>query len=242
MTGRKVFLGGSLIVALAIIAVLWGMQLEANRHLREEADKSRDLLSRLAFLEVDNFRLSNIVAHASTLSGEQLVELSQLREEVRRLRSQTNDLATLRTELLRLHTQLLNVQTAGASNAPPDVPAGDIYPRDSWTFAGYDTPENAIESVTWAISEGDEGNYLASLSPELQNEMQSQLADGTFADIGPTEMNGAAGYRIMDRETVSDDERIITLYMDGDRTIVSLSLVNTPDGWRVAGQSSGDGN
>jgi hypothetical protein len=243
MTGRKVFLGGVLIVALAIIAALWGMQLEANRHLREEAENSRNLLSRLAMLEVDNARLSNIVAQANTsLSGEQLVELSKLRDEVRRLRSHTNDLETLRTELRRVRTQLLNVQIAAASNTPPDVPAGDIYPRDAWTFAGYDTPEDAIESVTWAISEGDEGNYLASLSPELQNEMESELADGSFEDVGPLEMSNATGYRILDRETVSDDERIITLYMDGDPNIVSLSLVNTPDGWRVAGQSSGDGN
>src|ERR1700744_2619200 len=121
MTGRKIFLGGTLIVALAIIAALWGMQLEANRHLREEASKSRDLLTRLAFLEVENFRLSNVVAQANTpLAAEQLVELSKLRDEVRRLRSSTNDLATLRAELLRLRTQLLSVQTAGASNAPPD--------------------------------------------------------------------------------------------------------------------------
>ncbi len=242
MTGRKTFLG-ALIVALAIIAALWGMQLEANRRLHDEVKTSRELLSRLAILEVDNVRLSNIVAQANTpLAAEQLIELSKLRQEVQRLRSRTNDLAALRTELRRVRTQLLNVQVAAESNTPPDVPAGDIYARDSWTFAGYDTPEDAIESVTWAISEGDEENYLASLSPELQNEMESQLADGSFEDVGPLQMSNATGYRILDRETVSDDERVVTVYMDGDPSIVSLTLVNTPDGWKVAGQSSGDGN
>ena len=242
MTGRKTFLG-ALIVALAIIAALWGMQLEANRHLRDEVKTSHELLSRLAILEVDNVRLSNIVAQANTpLAAEQLIELSKLRQEVQRLRSRTNDLAALRTELRRLRTQLLNVQVAAESNTPPDVPAGDIYPRDSWTFAGYDTPEDAIESVTWAISEGDEGNYLASLSPDLQDEMASQLADGSFEDIGPMQMSNATGYRIMDREMVSDDEQVIMIYMDGEPNLVPLTVVHTPDGWKVSGQSSGDGN
>jgi hypothetical protein len=241
MVGRRAFLVGVLIVALAIIAALWGMELEANRRLREEAVSSRQLLSRLAFMEVDNLRLSNIVAQANTpLAAEQLDELSKLREEVHRLRSRTNDLETLRAEVTRLRTQLHGVQVAVESNAPPDVPASDIYPRDSWALAGYDTPEDAIESVTWAISEGDEENYLASLTPELRDEMMPELEDGNFEDVGPLQMSDATGYRILDRETVSDDERVITLYMDGKPDIVILQLVNTPDGWKIAGQGSGD--
>jgi hypothetical protein len=146
----------------------------------------------------------------------------------------------MQTEVTRLRTRLRGVQTAVASNEPPDVPAGDIFPRDAWTFAGYDTPEDAIQSVTWAISEGDEENYLASLSPELQDEMMSELEDGDFEDIGPLQLSNATGYRILDRDSVSDDERVITLYMDGDPDIVSLYVVNTPNGWRVAGQTSGN--
>ena len=68
--------------------------------------------------------------------------------------------------------------------------------------------------------------------------MESQLADGSFADLGPSEMKVASGYRVLDRETVSDTERIITLYMDGDRNIVILTLENTPDGWHVSGQDN----
>ena len=65
MTGRRVFFGALMIVALAIIAALWGMQLEANRRLREQADQSRELLSRLAVLEVDNLLVSDVVVRGS---------------------------------------------------------------------------------------------------------------------------------------------------------------------------------
>jgi DNA gyrase/topoisomerase IV subunit A len=241
MAGRRFFYGAVLIAALAIIAALWGMQLEANRHLREQSESSRQLLSRLAFLEVDNNRLSNIVAQANTpLAEEQLNELSKLRDEVRRLRNRTNDLQTMRTELRRLRTQLSLARSTMTTNAPPDVPASDIFPRDSWKLAGYDTPENAVESVTWAISQGDEDGYLDSLSPDLQDEMESELADGSFGDIGPLEMKGATGFRIVDRETISDDRQIITIYLDGPNEETSLPLVNTPDGWRVDSNNSGD--
>jgi hypothetical protein len=240
MTGRRI-LSATLIVALAIIAALWGMQAQANRHLREQSDASRQLLSRLAVLEMDNLRLSNVVAKANTpLAEDQLAELSKLRDEVRKLRLRTNDLATLRTELRRVRAELSNARNSMASNAVPDVPAADIYPRNAWTFAGYDSPENAIESVTWAIGEGDEAGYLDSLSPELRDEMEAQLGDGSFGDVGPLQMMNATGFRIVDREAISDNERIITVYMDGDGNEMSLTLVLTPDGWKVSGVGGGN--
>lgn len=241
MAGRRIFFGATLIVALAIIAALWGMQLEANRHLREQTDASRQLLSRLAVLEVDNARLSNIVVQANTpLAEEQLAELSQLRDEVRRLRLRTNDLGTMRTELRRLRAQLSTARSNITSNAPPDVPASDIYPRDSWKFAGFDTPESAVESATWAISQGDEDSYLESLSPELQDEMESALADGNFADLGPLEIGKAKDFRIVDRETISSDRQIITLYVDGQPDYTELPVVKTIDGWKIAPPDVGE--
>ena len=209
--------------------------MEANRHLRDQADASRQLLSRLAVLEVDNSRLSNIVAQANTpLAEEQLMELGKLREEVRHLRLRTNDLQSMRVEMRRLRAQLSAARSSMTSNAPPDVPARDIYPRDSWKFAGFDTPEDAVESLTWAISQGDEDSYFGSLAPDLQDEMESALIDGSFADIGPLEMKDATGFRIIDRETISDGQQIITIYVDVPPYEMSLPMVKTPDGlWKV---------
>ena len=237
MAGRKIFLGATLIVALAIIGTLWGIRLEANRRLREQMDASRQLLFRLEGLEVDNLRLSNIVVRANTpLADDQLAELAKLRKEVDQLRHRTNDLQTMKSEIRRLRTELANARSVIASNAPPDVPASDIFPRDSWAFAGYDTPEAALESVNWAISQGDEESYLASLAPELQDAMQSQLADGSFADTGPLEMGNATGFRILNRETISENQQVITVYMDGDGNEIPLILIKTADGWKVAGE------
>ena len=213
------------------------MAWEANKRLHDQTDHSRDLLSRLTGLEVENARLSNLVAQADTpLADVQLAELEKLRDEVRVLRRKTNDVVSLQTELHRLRTELATVRNAMGSNAPPNVPAADIYPRDGWQFAGYDTPEQALESVTWAISQGDEASYMAGLSPELQGEMQSQLADGDFSDVGPLEMSGATGYRIVDRGGIGANIRSITVFMDGEGSFVTLTFQKTPTGWAVVGE------
>jgi len=239
MTGRRVFLGATLIAALAIIAVLWGMEMEANRRLREEAADAHQTLAQLALLEVDNVRLSNIVARATTpLAEAQLAELATLREEVKQLQHRTNDLQTLRVELRRLRAQLTKAQQAVGDKSPPDVPPEDIFPRDAWKMSGYDTPEAAIQSVNWAIGQGDEAAYLGSLAPTLRDQMQSQLADGSFADIGPMEMAATTGFRIVDRQTISDTQRVITVYLDGDGGTVTLMLIYTKDGWKILGETS----
>ena len=241
MVARRILLGATLIVALAIIAALWGMQNEANRHLREQAESSRQLLSRLAVLETDNNRLSNIVAQTDTpLAAQQLIELGKLRDEVRRLRLRTNDLEMLRAEVRHLRTQMSLARSTMASNSPPDVPAEDIHPRDQWKFAGFDTPENAVESATFAISQGDESSYLESLSPDLRDEMATQLGDGMFGDAGPLELSDAGAYRILDREVISDDAQVITIYVDGQPSETPLMLVRTPEGWKIAGAGDED--
>src|SRR5690348_9367755 len=108
MTGRRLLWSAAVIVALAIIAVLWGMQLEANRRLREESAATRELVARLNTLEVENFRLSNIVVRARTpLAEAQLAELDQLRQEVQSLRRKTNDMRNMQVELRRVRAELL---------------------------------------------------------------------------------------------------------------------------------------
>jgi hypothetical protein len=68
--------------------------------------------------------------------------------------------------------------------------------------------------------------------------MESALVDGSFADVGPLEMEDATGFRIVDRETISEHERIIWIYVDGQGQETPLYLVETADGWKVADQGS----
>jgi len=227
----RLFIFVAVIIALA---VLLERQYEAHRQLRSQRDSLQAQFKRIEELEAENVRLSNIVARANTpLAETQLAELQSLREQVELLRHRTNEIATLRAEIDRLHSALSD---AGISIAdtPPDVPAEDIYPRENWQFAGYDTPENAIESLMWAVSQGDAGSYTAGLAPDLFDQMQGELADGSFAEDGPFEMGNITGYRIVDRDMTSDSEVTITLYMDGENQTMPVVLHRTDDGpWTI---------
>ena len=224
-------------VVILALAVLLEKQYEARRQLRSQNDTLQAQFKRIEQLEAENVRLSNIVVQANTpLADAQLAELADLRKQVDLLRQRTNEVATLRAEITRLRAAL---STAGKSIAAemPNVPAEDIYPRESWAFAGYDTPENAIESLMWAVSEGDQDTYMAGLAPDMQAQMQADLADGSFLAEGPFEMSNITGYRILDRDALSDNEVTMTLYLDGEGDTMSVVLDKTDNGWAIVPNS-----
>jgi hypothetical protein len=232
----------TLVVGGVIIAMLCGMQYQAHLQLRSQDDSLREQIRRLAQLEVENIRLSNTVAQANLpLSEVQLAELQSLREQVSALRRQTNQVQTLRAEINRLRGVLSTVRGSIPGNADagtPDVPAEDIFPRDSWKFAGYDTPEDTVQSLVWAVSQGDEDSYMNGLAPELRDEMASEFADGSFGDSGPQEMSDITGYRIVDRSVLPDGEVAVTVYIDGEDDIVPIVLDQTDDGWVISGNGA----
>lgn len=235
MAKIRLFIFAVVIIALAVL--LEG-QYEAHRQLRSQSDTLQAQFKRVEELEAENVRLSNIVVRANTpLAEAQLAELQSLREQVELLRHRTNEIATLRTEISRLRSAL---SEAGKSIAetPPDVPVEDIYPRENWAFAGYDTPENAIQSLMWAVSEGDMDSYMAGLAPDMLDQMQGDLADGSFAADGPFEMGNVTGYRIVDRDMISDNQVTVTLFMDGENQIMSVVLDKTDNGWAVASSNN----
>jgi hypothetical protein len=234
---QKILLGAAVAVAIAIIAVLCGTQYEVRLQLRAQSDTLHEQFKRLAQLEVENVRLSNIVAQANTPLGEvQMEELQKLREQIQLLHRQTNQVANLRAEISRLRTALSNARNGIAPDVPPDVPPEDIYPRENWKFAGYDTPEATLQSIVWAISVGDQDSYMAGLGSDLRDQMQSDFADGSFADEGPMELGDATAYRILDRDVAGDNQLVYTLYMDGQDDDVSIILQNIDGRWVVVGQ------
>ena len=224
------------LVALIALASLWQLQRQSQRDLLNQGEMMREQSSRLTEMEAENIRLSNIVAQAQTpLSETQLAELRALREQVEALRRQTNQLQTLRAEIGFLRTALEEAREAIAGSGPPDVPSEDIYPRDTWDYAGNDTPEDAIQSLAFAISVGDQDSYLAGLTPDLQGRMESEFAGGDFADEGPLEMSDTTGFRIVDRDMVSPNQVVYTLYMDGEGDEMPVMLEQTNGQWLVAG-------
>lgn len=222
------------LIAVIALAVLLELQYEARHQLRSQNDVMREQSEQLQELEVENVRLSNMVARVNTpLADQQLAELADLRQQVEALRKRTNDIAGLQTEIQRLKTVLSAAANPVDGGAPPAVPATDVFPRNSWVFSGYDTPENTIQSIMWAVSEGDQNTYAAGVTPELGNELESEFADGSFASDGPQEMGDVTGYRIVDRDVVSGNQVVYTVFMDGPNEFMEIPIQQTTNGWMV---------
>lgn len=119
--------------------------------------------------------------------------------------------------------------------------ATNDYPKESWVFAGYASPDAALESWTWAMSQGDKAIMLQSLTPEARKEWEKQFAGKTDDEIKADVAKGAdrdPGYTIQKRETISDNDVIVSLSMSGSDQVMKMELKKFGNDWKVAGPKS----
>src|SRR5258707_942844 len=108
------------------------------------------------------------------LPEEQLRELLRLRGKAGLFRSQAEELAQLQQENRRLRAALASAppMADGATNA---FAARAVVPLTDLAFAGYATPEAALESLLWSERETNLTAYMTSLLPEQQSLEQARL-------------------------------------------------------------------
>src|ERR1035441_4170953 len=124
-------------------------------------------------LIADNERLSNLLAQANrpqSLADDRLEELLRLRGEAGVLRQQTKELETLREENRQARAAL-----ASGLNT-------NYWPRDSWAFAGYASPDAALQSSLWAGSKGDLKTFLDSSTGDFKKKEENDLAGKSESD------------------------------------------------------------
>jgi hypothetical protein len=116
--------------------------------------------------------------------------------------------------------------------------ATNDYPKNSWAFAGYASPDSALESWIWAFSKGDKAVMLQSLTTESQQVWETHLTGETDAQMqaqAAKAMAGVFGYTIQKRKINSDDDVIISLTMNGIGQAMKMELKKIGNDWKVAG-------
>src|SRR4051812_34161035 len=166
-------------------------------------------------------------------------ELVRLRGEVSQLRSSAKDAEKLRSDLQQLRAENQRLQTgtaaAAATNQPPPP---DQFPKESWNFAGYATPDAALVSAIWAMKEGNPKTYLESLSPEEQARMSKVWENKSETEIAAkhqSDVSTITGMRVLDRTTISPEEVQMNVDIQGvDRMEkVTMKLINNE--WKFGG-------
>ena len=201
-------------VGLVIFGEVLGLMLQQQARVRLQAEvlaRQHDVNELPRLLE-ENQRLSNRVPSASVASS----HLASQQDELNRLRAkvatQNRQLQELQTELAA-PSSLLAFQSLAGSNR-------FVYlPRDAWNYAGYSTPEAALQSMLWATFQGDMSALRASLTPEeLARRQSNAWKDKTEDQIAAAGMQGLAsaeGLQILNIQMTSEDQAHFTLYFTG---------------------------
>ena len=196
--------------------------------LRQENRSLLEQNEQLAALPSENQRLSNLLAQASNFQSsptKQDRELLKLRGEVGVLRQQTNELRKLQAENQRLRFRLATNDSA--------VPTA---PKDSWALVGYADPEAAFQSAFWSMNQGDSAALLTSLAPGGRESQKVQsLSSDSYLKKRKEQFDTVTAFKILDKELVSPDEAILTVYLDGAKQADRFRLQRFDNEWKLDG-------
>jgi len=208
MTKLKFGVISTVVVVGAAVPLM--IQHQSQIKLREENHSLRQEMDQLARLKAENQRLSNLVARANrsqVFANGWFHELLRLRGEVGGLRNQKSELEKLQEK----NRQLLAAQAA----KPQESTKVKSFPKESWAFAGYATPEATIQTVFWASSKGNVKAMLAGLTSDQQD--LENMSESEFAAKAIQSTSNETGFSILNVAILSNDAAIVSVsYRDLD--------------------------
>ena len=206
----------------------------------------RSTITRLS-QEVDSLRLQLEAAEqarakpaeqpSATLPQEQLRELLRLRGKAGLFRSQAEELAQLQQENRRLRATLASPQSA-ADGATNGLAARGVVPLTALAFAGYATPEAALESLLWSERETNLTAYMTSLLPNQQSLEQARLQSQSEQGDGGLffrEPGSVTGFQFLDSQPVSEDEVALTFFVRGREQVMKTVAKRIGAEWKFYG-------
>ena len=178
-------------------------------------------------------------ASVARTDNEEQSEILRLRNQAAQLRTATNELRQLRAQLNQARA---SAQTPGAAQG--SAAAAELVPRETWSFAGYATPQAAFQSTMFAHSQGDHQTFLASLTGDLARDNQKELNNKTpeqFSENLRRETAKFTGYRILEMDEVSPEETVFMIYYAGESDTEKVTMRKVGDEWRLAGPATDKG-
>jgi hypothetical protein len=243
MRTNRVITSTLCIAAVIGLAIWLAVEHQARLNLGEDHKALEQQLDQMAGLIARNEQLSNLVARANpaqSLADDQSRELLRLRGAVGVLRRQTRELEVVRDENRQARAALesgLKTQSAGVANA---AATADYWPRDSWAFIGYASPDAALQTSLWAANHGDLKALAASATGDAQEKIEADFGgkSETEASIrAMEEVMGLKSVRIINREVQGDDTVVLTAAFEGrtDTQTGKLVMKKIGNAWKLSG-------
>jgi hypothetical protein len=164
-------------LVVACVAILWGVSAQRSQLAGLRA-AHQQLLVQVAAREGN---LSSADTAEAASAGSATVpaspapppELLRLRNEVTRLTERRRELAGVRAENEQLRAQLA---ARGTNDLGKSQPLPGYVFKSQARFVGYNTPEDAVQSMLWAVRNHDQTNLLQACTPEAAHKIQGELA------------------------------------------------------------------
>jgi hypothetical protein len=168
---RRVLLSGFLVVVC--LMTLSGVWVQRKQLAGLRAEQQQLLTGMAANSSASPVTVDAGDAGSGTLPSTVAVtpELLRLRSEVTRLTERRGELAGVRVENERLRAQLASRGTNGYAGF--QVPPGYIRKREA-RMVGYNTPDDTLQSLLWALQNHDLTNVLQACTPERAEQLQAK--------------------------------------------------------------------
>jgi hypothetical protein len=193
-----------LFLAAALGAVFF--QRQAVSKVRQEHENLLQQKEEAARLVRENGGISRLRVDNQELEALRIAnqDLLKLRNEVRQLRDGIPEAEKLRQENQRLVSEI-NLMAEGKPLRLAQMP--DCLAKETWSNAGFATPEAALQTFFWAIREGRFEQIADCFSPEERKRIERQFAQKSDEERKQTfrEWAEIGGYRIAEKgEPVQD--------------------------------------
>jgi hypothetical protein len=230
-------IGTSLVCVVSFGGLLWQWTVanrlrSENEALRAELNVARAEMAQPAAPEPEAVRSAEASA----------TELARLRAEVATLRAAAKELETTKARAAQLQAQNQQLRSKAEGSptaAAPSAPVtADSFPRESWAFAGYGSPEAALVSAIWSMREGNPKTYLEGLSPEEQARMSQVWGNKPEAEIAAkhqSDVSKITSFRIVDRQEVSPEQVVMSVYIGGVERLERVSMRKVGTDWKFGG-------
>jgi hypothetical protein len=232
----------SLIFVSAVSAILFWRKaavFEAeNEKLRAEIAELEEGLT------TSTNSISKMVAEVEAIR-KQKSELMTLRNDVTQLRNATKNNESLGAELQRLKAEnqqlRASAQAAQGSQVQPlsRFAGQDHFTRETWAFAGYGSPEEALVSAIWAMKEGNPKTYMESLSPQEQQRLSESWKNKSEQEIAQkhqSDVSQITGLRILDRQPGgTPGEVLLSVYLEGQHQLHTVRMNQNGQDWKFGG-------
>lgn len=159
------------------LAALWAVNAQGHRRT-ELQTRQADLLANIARLsETAPAGEQQALVRTASPDLSATSELLRLRSEVTSLTEQRRSLAAARTE----HDQLQAQLAARATNTINriEVPAGYISKTQA-RMVGFNSPENTIQSMLWALQNRDFSTFMQAFTPEAAEKLIGSLPQSSL--------------------------------------------------------------